>query len=115
MASPSNGAVFRVERHENFTIMSNIHLQDSNLSFKARGLLSTILSFPPTWNYTLAGLATCARDSLSSTKSGVIELEENGYLMIDCQFHTDHLESMGGVRIGYDEYMRLLEKGLKVT
>ena len=42
-------------------------------------------------------------------------LAENGYLMIDCQFHTDHLESMGGVRISYDEYLKLLEKGLKVT
>ncbi len=42
-------------------------------------------------------------------------LEENDFLMIDCQFHTDHLESMGGVRISYDEYMKLLKEGLKVT
>ena len=42
-------------------------------------------------------------------------LEENEFLMIDCQLHTDHLESMGGVKISYDEYMKLLEKGLKVT
>lgn len=39
-------------------------------------------------------------------------LEENGYVMIDCQFHTDHLESMGGVRITYEEYSRLLDKGI---
>jgi leucyl/phenylalanyl-tRNA--protein transferase len=58
-------------------------------------------------------------DMENGSKAALISLaqllEENGYLMIDCQFHTDHLESMGGVRIGYDEYMRLLEKGLKVT
>ena len=42
-------------------------------------------------------------------------LEENDFLMIDCQFHTDHLESMGGVSISYDEYMMLLKEGLKVT
>ena len=42
-------------------------------------------------------------------------LEENDFVMIDCQFHTDHLESMGGVTISYDEYMKLLEKGLEVT
>lgn len=39
-------------------------------------------------------------------------LEENGFLMIDCQLHTDHLESMGGEIIDYEEYMRLLNSGL---
>ena len=39
-------------------------------------------------------------------------LEENDYLMIDCQFHTDHLESMGGTYISYAEYKKLLAIGL---
>ena len=39
-------------------------------------------------------------------------LAENGYVFIDCQFHTDHLESMGGERITYQEYKELLDKGL---
>jgi leucyl/phenylalanyl-tRNA--protein transferase len=39
-------------------------------------------------------------------------LAENGYVFIDCQFHTDHLESMGGERITYQEYKELLEQGL---
>ncbi len=39
-------------------------------------------------------------------------LEENDYVMIDCQFHTDHLESMGGESISYEEYKSLLKKGL---
>lgn len=38
-------------------------------------------------------------------------LEENGFAMIDCQFHTEHLESMGGERVGYEEYMGLIKKG----
>lgn len=80
MASVSNGIIFRVPRHDNFTVMSNIHLSDLNLSWKARGLLSTMLSFPPGWDFTLEGLATRAKDSLSSTRNGVLELEENGYL-----------------------------------
>ncbi len=37
-------------------------------------------------------------------------LEEHDYNMIDCQFHTDHLESMGGVYISYEEYRKLLPK-----
>lgn len=38
-------------------------------------------------------------------------LEANNFEMIDCQFHTPHLESMGGIAINYDEYRKLLEKG----
>lgn len=78
--SVSNGTIFRVPRRDNYTIMSNVHLRDPNLTWKARGLMSTILSFPPDWDYSIAGLAACAKDSLSATKSGVIELEDNGYL-----------------------------------
>ncbi len=80
MGGVSNGTIFRVPRQENYTVMSNVHLRDPNLTWKARGLMSTILSFPPDWDYSITGLAACAKDSLSATKSGVIELEENGYL-----------------------------------
>lgn len=41
-------------------------------------------------------------------------LEEQGFLMIDCQFHTPHLESMGGIHISYDEYRQLLKEGIGV-
>ena len=80
MAKISNGTIFRVPRHDNFTVLSNIHLRDQNLSWKARGLLSTMLSFPPDWDFTLGGLAKCAKDSIDSTRTGIIELEKAGYL-----------------------------------
>lgn len=35
-------------------------------------------------------------------------LQENGGTLIDCQFETPHLRSMGGRHISYDEYMQLL-------
>lgn len=41
-------------------------------------------------------------------------LEDQGFLMIDCQFHTPHLESMGGVHISYDEYRQLLKEGIGI-
>ena len=40
-------------------------------------------------------------------------LQRLDYLMIDCQFHTDHLESMGGVRISYEEFEKILDEGIK--
>lgn len=39
-------------------------------------------------------------------------LERNEFVMIDCQFHTDYLESMGGEAISYKEYIELLNDGL---
>ena len=50
-------AVCRVEKNKNYTTMSNYHLRDPNLSNKARGLLSTMLSLPEDWDYTTRGLA----------------------------------------------------------
>ena len=43
-------AVFRVEKTKDFTIMSNYHLRDKNLSLKAKRLLSQMLSLPEEWD-----------------------------------------------------------------
>ncbi|MGN0292524.1 MAG: leucyl/phenylalanyl-tRNA--protein transferase [Lachnospiraceae bacterium] len=40
-------------------------------------------------------------------------LQRLGFYMIDCQFHTAHLESMGGRFISYEEYMSYVEKGME--
>lgn len=73
--------VFRVERTANYTVMANYHLKDRRLSYKAKGLLSEMLSLPPDWDYTLAGLAVIAADGLDSVRSAVRELEDCGYLV----------------------------------
>ena len=72
--------IFRVEKNSNYTVMSNYHMMDYSLSYKAKGILSEILSLPPTWDYTLAGLAALANDGIDSVRSGVQELEDNGYI-----------------------------------
>ena len=46
-------AVFRVQKTQNYTIMSNHHLRNKALSLKAKGLLSLMLSLPEDWDYTL--------------------------------------------------------------
>ena len=37
-------AVFRVERNKGYTVMSNHHLRNKELTLKAKGLLSQMLS-----------------------------------------------------------------------
>ena len=54
-------AVFRVEKTKDFTVMSNHHLRNTELSLKAKGLLSLMLSLPEDWDYTTKGLPISAR------------------------------------------------------
>ena len=73
--------VFRVVKNSNYTTLSNYHFKDKRLSWKAKGLLSTMLSLPDDWNYTIEGLATLSDDGIKSTNSGLAELEKCGYLV----------------------------------
>ena len=74
-------AVCRVEKNKNYTTMSNYHLRDPNLSNKARGLLSTMLSLPESWDYTTRGLAKICKDGVDGITAQLKELEQYGYLM----------------------------------
>ena len=73
-------ATFRVERTHNYTVMSNYHLRDKNLSLKAKGLLSQMLSLPENWDYTLAGLAYINAEGKDAIRAAVAELEKAGYV-----------------------------------
>lgn len=39
-------------------------------------------------------------------------LEEENYLFLDCQMHTNHLESMGGKFVSWEEFKLMLEEGI---
>ena len=73
-------AVFRVERNKGYTVMSNHHLRNKELSLKAKGLLSQMLSLPEDWDYTLAGLSLINRESIDAIRTAVWELEKAGYI-----------------------------------
>ncbi len=73
-------AVFRVERTNNYTVMSNYHLRDKSLSLKAKGLLSLMLSLPDNWDYTLSGLARICMEGKDAIRAAVVELEKAGYI-----------------------------------
>lgn len=74
-------SVIRVVKNCNYTTLSNYHFRDKRLSWKAKGLLSTMLSLPDDWNYTIEGLASLSDDGIKSTNSGLSKLEKCGYLV----------------------------------
>lgn len=73
-------AVFRVEKNQNYTVMSNHHLRNADLSLKSKGLLSQMLSLPEEWDYTLKGLSQINREGIDAIREAVRELERAGYV-----------------------------------
>lgn len=74
-------AVFRVERNTGYTVMSNHHLRNKELTLKAKGLLSQMLSLPENWDYTLTGLSHINREKIDAIREAVKELEKAGYIV----------------------------------
>lgn len=73
-------AVFRVEKTRDYTVMANHHLRNTELSLKAKGLLSLMLSLPENWDYTTKGLSLICKDGIDSINATVKELEAHGYI-----------------------------------
>lgn len=73
-------AVVRVEKTKDYTVMGNYHLKEKNMSLKAKGLLSLMLSLPDEWDYSIKGLETLSSDGNTNIRNALIELEEFKYL-----------------------------------
>ena len=76
-------SVFKIEKNNNYTVMSNYHLRDKNLSYKAKGLLSFMLSLPEDWDYSLAGLCSISKEGRDGIRFILKELQEYHYLEIE--------------------------------
>ena len=74
-------AVIRVNKTKDYTVMSNTHLKDKNLSLKAKGLLSIMLSLPDGWNYSIEGLIAICKEGEKAVISALDELKKNKYLV----------------------------------
>lgn len=76
-------SVFKIEKNKNYTVMSNYYLQDKNLSYKAKGLLSFMLSLPDNWDYSLNGLCSISKESRDGIRSILKKLQDKHYLEIE--------------------------------
>lgn len=75
--------VFRVEKTENYTVMSNYHLRDKKLSLKAKGLLSWMLSNNNGWDYSIAGIVANCKENETAIRTALDELKQFGYLKVN--------------------------------
>ena len=74
-------SVFKITKNNNYTVMSNFHLRDKKLSYKAKGLLSFMLSLPENWDYSMRGLEKISKENIKAIRTILQELEKNKYLV----------------------------------
>ena len=101
-------SVIRVNKSRDYTVMSNYHFRDKNLSLKAKGLLSQMLSLPEGWDYTIAGLAAINKENETAIKSALGELKEHGYLIVTKKL--PHETDSGRIEYVYDIYEQPTDK-----
>ena len=73
-------AVIRVNKTADYTVISNTHFKEREMSLKAKGLLSMMLSLPDDWDYSISGLVVLSKDGKDSVMNALTELEQFGYL-----------------------------------
>ena len=101
-------SVFRINKTGNYTIMSNHHLKNKEMSLKAKGLLSQMLSLPSNWDYSIAGLVAINKEEETSIKSALKELKKLGYLKVN-KLMPNQTKS-GRIEYIYDIYEQPYEK-----
>lgn len=72
--------VVRIVKDKNFITMGKYHLQEKEMSLKAIGLLSLMLSLPDNWDYSVKGLTAIRKESYDTIRAILLELEKYGYL-----------------------------------
>lgn len=74
-------SIIRVSKRERFVVMDKTGLEDSRLSFRAKGLLAYLLTKPDDWTINYRQLVKVGPDRKTATLSALQELESNGYLV----------------------------------
>lgn len=95
-------SVCRVNKNANYTVMSNYHLRSTNLSLKAIGLLSKVLSLPENWDYSISGLTAICKEKETAIKAALDELKHWGYLNVTKLMPNE--TNSGRIEYVYDFY-----------
>ena len=68
-------SVIRVNNTKGFTVMSNYHFQDKEISLKAKGLLGLMISLPSNWDYSVNGLVAIVKENKAAVQTELKELK----------------------------------------
>lgn len=101
---------FKIFGVKGYTVMSNYHLRDKNLSLRAKGMLSFMLSLPEEWDYSISGLAIALNVGRGSIRTVLDELKKLEYLQI-----KTHRDEFGRYEYEYLVYYLPYPKWLEMS
>lgn len=101
-------SVLRINKTKDYSIMSNHHLKNKNLSLKAKGLLSVMLSLPDDWSYSIEGLTMICKENETAIKTALGELKEEKYLIVNKLMPNE--TKSGRIEYVYDIYEKPYEE-----
>ena len=78
--------IFRINKITNYTKIDNRYLEDKNLSLKAKGLLTLLLSLHDSWNFNINVLCLLCKESKDAVRTAIKELKENHYVEMEKTF-----------------------------
>lgn len=73
-------SIIRIEKTEKFTVVSNTHINDDRLTWKATAILTYLLSKPNDWTVYVKQLAKAKKCGIKAVYSGIRELKALGYI-----------------------------------
>ena len=71
---------FRNKIKDNYTTIPNELVNDSMMTWKAKGIFLYLASKPDNWHFSMEQISSMATDQMAALKSGIKELETLGYL-----------------------------------
>lgn len=74
--------IIRSKKDRHFTQIANLIFKDHRLSYKAKGLMATMLTFHDDWVIVGKHLVSLSTDGTEAVRSGLKELVQCGYLQI---------------------------------
>ena len=95
-------AIIRVNKTKDYITMSNHHLKEKQMSLKAKGLLSEMLSLPDNWDYSIQGLVAINKENECSIKATLDELKRFRYLIVTKKLPNE--TKSGRIEYIYDVY-----------
>lgn len=85
----------KTKKERNYTVIDNTFIRDTSLSWKAKGLMTYLLSLPDDWSVNFSEVLKHSSDGETSLRGAINELKKHGYLKSKRLFDNETKKIVG--------------------